>query len=59
MGRLWTRVGSFVSKTRYAQVQRFSGARDKGIDIAGFTDDAKLLGVWDNYQCKRFLNHAV
>jgi hypothetical protein len=46
-------------KGRYVQVQRFTGAGDRGIDIAGFADDKKLEGVWDNYQCKRFLEHAV
>jgi hypothetical protein len=49
----------FCLKPRYIQVQRFSGPGDRGIDIAGFTDDEKLLGIWDNYQCKRFLGHAI
>jgi hypothetical protein len=49
----------FCLKTHYVQVQRFSGAGDRGIDIAGFADAQKLSGVWDNYQCKRFLAHAV
>jgi hypothetical protein len=35
-------------------VLRFSGANDKGIDVAGFTDGKHLKGVWDNYQCKHF-----
>jgi len=46
-------------KDLYVHVQRFTGAGDRGIDIAGFTDATKLQGVWDNYQCKRFLDHAV
>ncbi|HML08797.1 MAG TPA: ABC-three component system protein [Xanthobacteraceae bacterium] len=25
-----------------------------GVDIAGLTDDAGFLGVWDNYQCKHY-----
>ena len=33
---------------------RFSGANDRGIDIAGFTDRQHLAGVWDNYQCKHY-----
>ena len=49
----------FCLKKHYVQVQRFTGAGDHGIDIAGFTDELKLLGVWDNFQCKRYLNHAV
>ena len=49
----------FCLKKQYVQVQRFTGAGDRGIDIAGFTDAEKLLGVWDNYQCKRYLEHAV
>lgn len=52
----WTH---FSLKQRYSQVQRFTGSGDKGIDIAGFVDQKKLLGVWDNYQCKRYLDHAV
>jgi hypothetical protein len=41
-------------KRKYSQVQRFTGPGDKGIDIAGFTDDQLLNGVWDNYQCKHY-----
>lgn len=41
-------------KPRYKSLVRMTGADDRGIDIAGFADDKKLLGVWDNYQCKRF-----
>src|SRR2546427_7640705 len=29
-----------------------------GIDIAGFADDKRLKGVWDNYQCKHY-DHAL
>src|SRR5262245_6549308 len=43
---------------RYVTVKRFTGAGDRGIDIAGFTDDQRLNGVWDNYQCKHF-SHAI
>lgn len=39
---------------QYKDVQRFTGAGDLGIDIAGFADDQKLQGVWDNYQCKHY-----
>ena len=44
----------YALKFQYAQVQRFTGAGDQGIDIAGFTDDKKLQGVWDCYQCKKY-----
>ena len=44
----------FCLKKLYKKVERFSGAGDRGIDVAGFTDDLKLQGVWDNYQCKHF-----
>lgn len=44
----------FSLKAKYMQVQRFSGAGDRGIDIAGFADEQKLNGVWDNYQCKHY-----
>jgi hypothetical protein len=44
--------------TKYKHVQRFSGAGDMGIDVAGFIDDKRLQGVWDNYQCKHY-DHAI
>lgn len=48
----------FCLKKLYMQVQRFSGAGDRGIDIAGFADGEKLQGIWDNYQCKHY-DHAL
>ena len=39
---------------KYKHVQRFSGAGDMGVDVAGFVDDKRLVGVWDNYQCKHY-----
>jgi hypothetical protein len=48
----------YCLKKLYAQVQRFSGAGERGIDIAGFTDANKLQGVWDNFQCKHY-DHAL
>lgn len=45
-------------KKHYAQVQRFAGAGDLGVDVAGFADALKLQGVWDNYQCKHY-DHAL
>lgn len=45
---------SHAFKNKYIEVQRMSGSNDKGIDIAGFCDEEKLLGVWDNYQCKHY-----
>jgi len=45
---------SYSLKPMYKSVQRFTGSGDRGIDVAGFADDKKLLGVWDNYQCKHF-----
>lgn len=38
----------------YESVQRFTGAGDKGVDVAAFTDVDQLLGVWHNYQCKHY-----
>src|SRR6185437_3878917 len=49
----------FALKRHYVKVQRFTAAGDRGIDVAGFADSKKLDGVWDNYQCKRYLGHAV
>jgi hypothetical protein len=44
----------YCLKKTYKQVQRFSGAGDMGIDVAGFVDAKRLEGVWDNYQCKHY-----
>jgi len=44
----------FCLKPKYVTVQRFSGSGDQGIDIAGFANNERLLGVWDNYQCKHY-----
>ena len=43
---------------KYKHVLRFAGAGDMGIDVAGFVDDKRLRGVWDNYQCKHY-DHAI
>lgn len=45
-------------KLRFSNVLRFSGANDRGIDIAGFADDRHLLGVWENFQCKHY-DHSI
>ncbi len=49
----------YTLKSKYRQVQRFGAAGDKGLDVVGFADRQKLQGVWDNYQCKRFVGRAV
>lgn len=46
-----------LAKT-YKHVQRFSGAGDMGVDVAGFVDDQRFQGAWDNYQCKHY-DHAI
>jgi hypothetical protein len=38
----------------YKEIVRFSGAGDRGVDIAAFTDDEGFLGVWDGFQCKHY-----
>ena len=48
----------YCLKKQYMVVQRFTGAGDRGIDIAGLTDPQKLQGVWDNFQCKHY-DHAL
>ncbi len=48
----------YCVKKHYKHVQRFSGAGDMGLDVAGFVDDKRLSGVWDNYQCKHY-DHAL
>ncbi|MGA8941059.1 MAG: ABC-three component system protein [Acidobacteriaceae bacterium] len=45
-------------KAKYKQVVRFAGAGDQGVDVAGFTDDNGLTGVWDGFQCKHY-NDAI
>lgn len=42
----------------YACVERYGGAGDEGIDVAGYTTDQNLEGEWDNYQCKHY-DHAL
>lgn len=41
-------------RAKYSDVRRMGGARDRGIDVAGFTDSMGLDGVWDGFQCKHF-----
>ena len=48
----------YCLKKTYKQVERFSGAGDMGIDVAGFVEAKRLEGVWDNYQCKHY-DHAL
>jgi hypothetical protein len=48
----------YCLKKSYKQVQKFTGAGDMGIDVAGFVDGKRLEGVWDNYQCKHY-DHAL
>jgi hypothetical protein len=48
----------YCLKKQYHQVKRFTGAGDRGIDVAGFADTRMLQGVWDNYQCKHY-DHAL
>ncbi len=46
----------YCLKKLYKNVRRFTGAGDRGIDVAGFVDGQFLKGVWDNYQCKHYDN---
>jgi len=48
----------YCLKEDYTKVVRIKGGRDRGIDIAGFTDAEKLQGVWDMFQCKHY-DHAL
>ncbi len=41
-------------KDIYIRVDRFTGAGDQGVDIAGFISDRGWEGGWDNYQCKHY-----
>lgn len=48
----------YCLKKKYKTVERFSGPGDMGIDVAGFVDDKRHQGTWDNFQCKRY-GHAI
>jgi len=39
-------------ESEYVASDRPTGAGDKGIDVAGYCDNDRLAGIWDNYQCK-------
>jgi hypothetical protein len=41
-------------KDIYTRVERYTGAGDQGVDIAGFISDRGWEGGWDNYQCKHY-----
>lgn len=43
-----------AKRVQYQQVLRLAGSGDMGIDVAAYTDGNRLLGVWDNYQCKHY-----
>lgn len=43
-----------LKQAGYVKVLRLAGPGDMGIDVAAFTDDQGLFGVWDNYQCKHY-----
>ena len=43
-----------AKRSEYTQVLRFAGSGDMGIDVAAYVDVKRLLGVWDNYQCKHY-----
>ena len=58
MGRFIVEWASACLKAEYRTIQRQSGSNDKGIDIAGFANGKRLMGVWDNYQCKHD-DHAL
>lgn len=46
--------GHYCLKNAYIKVERYSGAGDMGIDVVGFVDEQRLLGAWDNFQCKHY-----
>ena len=39
---------------QYSEVKRLGGSGDLGRDVVAFTDEARLEGIWDNYQCKHY-----
>lgn len=41
----------------YHSIERFAGAGDKGVDVAGYLSDPKKPGyAWECYQCKHYNN---
>ncbi|MFP9135670.1 ABC-three component system protein [Devosia sp. XGJD_8] len=44
----------FSLKQKYSDVLRYTGSGDMGIDVAGFSDQNYLNGIWDNFQCKHY-----
>lgn len=45
---------SRLKRGLYLDVVRFSGAGDKGVDVAGFVDAKGFHGCWDGFQCKHY-----
>ncbi|UEM21678.1 hypothetical protein JL100_002590 [Skermanella mucosa] len=41
-------------KAEYIEVERFSGAGDRGRDVVGYRTKNRHEGQWDNYQCKQY-----
>ncbi len=41
-------------KKRYEDVKRLGGSGDLGRDVVAFTNEKRLEGIWDNYQCKHY-----
>lgn len=39
---------------KYVEIKRLGGANDRGLDVVGYVDSAKMEGVWDNSQCKHY-----
>lgn len=52
----FTREWASFRKNGYLKVEKYAGAGDKGVDVAGFSDSGELLGAWDCYQCKHYAN---
>ncbi len=51
---LFTEEYASSLQASYANVRRFGGSGDMGIDIACFVTDQGFKGGWENYQCKRY-----
>jgi hypothetical protein len=49
---------AFHLKDIYSEVQRCSGAGDKGRDIVAFLKDPAINDAWENFQCKHY-DHSL
>lgn len=50
----FTEEWAYSQQKKYAEIIRYAGAGDMGLDILCFSTDTNFEGPWDNVQCKRY-----